>query len=183
LSISNLDSFSSAASRLVPAWATSEPAATTSRPGTALDPFVSRRRSAAVGRSFWRFIADRWTSFDPLERARAVRMFARFRPDWASEAFAAADRAFYESLPDAFTAYRGQSGAELVIGAAFALSVAGARRQAAGRRVGDGGDGRVFGLLAAKRNVALVFAASGEIVMFPAPRVDLRARRLIEVAN
>jgi hypothetical protein len=43
----------------------------------------------------------------------------------------------------------------------------------------------VFALRAAKREVALAFAAEGggEIVTFPAPRVDLRARRLIELVN
>ncbi len=51
------------------------------RPGATLDRFVNRRRSAAVGRRFWRFAAENWTAFDGIERARCVRMFARFRPD------------------------------------------------------------------------------------------------------
>ena len=168
--IFNAEGFDSLeASRLRPPLDASAPA------GATLDHFAGRRRSAAVGRRFWRFLAANWPSFDPIERARAVRMFARFRGDWSRDALSAADRAFYDGLPERFAAYRGQNGAELAIGAAFALSLDGARRQAPGRRV--------FALAAAKRDVALAFATDGELVMFPSPRVDLRARRLVEVVN
>jgi len=155
------------------------------RPGATLDCFVNRRRSTAVGHRFWRFLAENWTAFDGIERARGVRMFARFRPDWTREALGRMDRALYDSLPETFTAYRGQNGVELAVGAAFSLSLERARRQAAGRRGAEPVDPRVFALHAAKRDVALAFAADGEgeVVMFPAPRVDLRARRLIELAN
>jgi len=69
--------------------------------------------------------------------------------------------------------------------AAFTLSLERARRQATGRRGVGAADPRIFALHAVKRDVALAFVAAdeGEIVMFPAPRVDLRARRLIELAN
>ena len=155
------------------------------RPGAALDHFVGRRRSTAVGRRFWRFAAEQWAAFDAIERARCARMFARFRPDWTRDAFGPEDRAVYDSLPETFAAYRGQNGVELAAGAAFTLSLERARRQATGRRGAEAADPRVFALHAAKREVALAFAADGEgeIVMFPAPRVDLRARRLIELAN
>jgi hypothetical protein len=155
------------------------------RPGATLDCFVSRRRSTAVGRRFWRFAAENWAAFDGIERARCVRMFARFRPDWTRDALDPEGRVIHDSLPETFTAYRGQNGVELAAGAAFTLSLEQARRQASGRRGVEPTDPRVFALHAAKREVALAFAAEGggEIVMFPAPRVDLRARRLIEVAN
>jgi hypothetical protein len=155
------------------------------RLGATLDCFVNRRRSAAVGRRFWQFAAENWTAFDLVERARCVRMFARFRPDWTREALGAVDRALYDSLPETFIAYRGQNGVELAAGAAFTLSLERARRQATGRRGAEAADPRVFALHAVKRDVALAFAAAGEgeVVMFPAPRVDLRARRLIELAN
>ena len=155
------------------------------RLGATLDCFVNRRRSAAVGRRFWQFAAENWTAFDLVERARCVRMFARFRPDWTREALDRMDRALYDSLPETFIAYRGQNGVELAAGAAFTLSLERARRQATGRRGAEAADPRVFALHAVKRDVALAFAAAGEgeVVMFPAPRVDLRARRLIELAN
>jgi hypothetical protein len=155
------------------------------RPGATLEYFIGRRRSTAVGRRFWRFAAQNWAAFDGIERARCVRMFARFRPDWARDAFSFQDRTIYDSLPETFTAYRGQNGVELAAGAAFTLSLERARRQTSGRRGAELADPRVFALHAAKREVALVFFAEGEgeIVMFPAPRVDLRARRLIELAN
>jgi len=155
------------------------------RPGATLDNFANRRRSPAVGRRFWRFLAENWTAFNLVERARCVRMFARFRPDWTRDAFGPEDRAVYDSLPETFAAYRGQNGVELAAGAAFTLSLERARRQATGRRGAEAADPRVFALCAAKRDVALAFCAEGEgeIVMFPAPRVDLRARRLIELAN
>ena len=157
----------------------------TTRPGATLACFVNRRRSPAIGRRFWRFMAEHWTVFDPVERARGVRMFARFRPDWTRDALGAEGRVLYDWLPATFTAYRGQNGVELAVGAAFTLSLERARQQAAGRRDGGPDDPRVFALRAAKREVALAFSAGGEaeIVMFPAPRVDLRARRLIELAN
>jgi hypothetical protein len=65
------------------------------------------------------------------------------------------------------------------------LSLEGARRRATARRSAEPADLRIFALSAVKRDVALAFAAegAGEIVMFPTPRVDLRARRLIELAN
>jgi len=155
------------------------------RPGATLAYFVNRRRSAAVGRRFWLFLAENWTAFDAIERARCVRMFARFRPDWTRDALGPEDRVVYDSLPETFTTYRGQNGVELATGAVFTLSLERARRQATGRRGAEAADPRVFALRAAKREVALAFAADGEaeIVMFPAPRVDLRARRLIELAN
>jgi hypothetical protein len=155
------------------------------RPGATLDCFVGRRRSTAVGRRFWRFTAEHWAAFDGVERARCVRMFARFRPDWTRDALGDEDRILFDSLPETFTAYRGQNGVELAAGAAFTLSLERARRQASGRRGAEVPDPRVFALNAAKRDVALAFCADGEgeVVMFPAPRVDLRARRLIELAN
>jgi hypothetical protein len=155
------------------------------RPGATLDHFIGRRRSTAVGRRFWRFVAQNWAAFDGIERARCVRMFARFRPDWTRDALGPEDRMIYDSLPETFTAYRGQNGVELAAGAAFTRSLERARRQASGRRGAEAADPRVFALNAARREVALAFSAEGEgeIVMFPAPRVDLRARRLIELAN
>ena len=155
------------------------------RLGATLDCFIGRRRSVAVGRRFWRFVAQNWAAFDGIERARCVRRFARFRPDWARDALGAEDRVIYDSLPETFTAYRGQNGVELAAGAAFSLSLERAPRQAGGRRGAEAADPRVFALHAAKREVALAFFADGEgeIVMFPAPRVDLRARRLTELAN
>jgi len=155
------------------------------RPGATLDCFAARRRSPAIGRRFWSFLAENWAELDRIERARSVRMFARFRRDWTRDALGREGRIVYDELPEAFTAYRGQTGVELASGALFNLSLEGARRQAAGRRGGDPAEARVFALHAAKRDVALVFAGEdkGEIVMFPAPRVDLRAHRLIELAN
>jgi hypothetical protein len=155
------------------------------RPSATLDCFLNRRRSLEVGRRFWRLLAENWTAFDGIERTRCVRMFARFRSDWTRDAFDPEDCAIYDSLPETFTAYRGQNGVELAAGAAFTLSLERARRQATYRRGAEAVDPRVFALRVAKRDVALVFAADGEgeIVMFPAPRVDLRARRLIELAN
>jgi hypothetical protein len=155
------------------------------RPAATLDCFATRRRSPAVGRRFWRFLAENWAGFDRVERARCVRMFARFRPDWTRDALDCEGRSIYDSLPETFTAYRGQNGLELASGALFTLSLEGARRQAAERRGVEAVEARIFALRAARRDVALVFAADGEgeIVMFPAPRVDLRARRLIELAN
>jgi len=155
------------------------------RPGATLDCFIGRRRSTAIGRRFWRFAAENWAAFDGIERARCVRMFARFRPDWARDALGPEDCAIYDSLPETFTAYRGQNGVELAAGAAFTLSLERARRQATVRRGAEAPDPRIFALHAAKREVALAFSADGEgeVVMFPAPRVDLRARRLIELAN
>ena len=155
------------------------------RPGATLEHFIGRRRSTAVGRRFWRFAAQNWAAFDGIERARCVRMFARFRSDCTRDALDHEGRAIYESLPETFTAYRGQNGVELAAGAAFTLSLERARRQATVRRGAEAPDPRVFALQAAKREVALAFFGDGEgeIVMFPAPRVDLRARRLIELAN
>jgi hypothetical protein len=153
--------------------------------GATLERFIGRRRSPAVGRQFWRFAAQNWAAFDGIERARCVRMFARFRPDWSRDALSPEDCAIYDSLPPTFTAYRGQNGVELATGAAFSLSLEQARRQASGRRGAEAIDPRVFALHAAKRDVALAFAGEGggEVVMFPAPRVDLRTHRLIALAN
>ena len=108
----------------------------------------------------------------PVPIGRATRSTARVAP-------------YTSRCPETFTAYRGQNDGGFAAGAAFTLSLERARRQASGRRGAEAADPRVFALHAAKREVALAFAAEGEgeIVMFPAPRVDLRARRLIELAN
>ena len=135
------------------------------RPGATLGAFAARRRSPAIGRRFWRLVAENWADFDCVERARGVRMFARFRPDWTRDALALADRAAYDALPEAFTLYRGQNGVELAAGAAFTLSREAARGYALGRAAARP---TVLALEARKREVALVFAGGdGAIVLFP----------------
>ena len=143
--------------------------------GATLDHFAGRRRSAAVGRRFWRFVASNWPGFDLIERARAVRMFARFRADWSRDALSAVDRAFYDGLPASSPPIAART-------APSWRSAPPSRCRSTARAVRRRGR-RVFALAAAKRDVALAFAADGEVVMFPTPRVDLRARRLVEVVN
>lgn len=139
------------------------------RPGGALDYFFMRRRSTVIGEQFWNVVARGWTDFNSVERTRSARLFSRFRSYWTPDVLAPEDRAFYDELPDDFTAYRGQNGMELAAGAAFTLSEDVARRCAAGRRNVRYSDPTILCLRAAKRDVALALTARDEeeIVLFP----------------
>ena len=139
------------------------------RPGLALDYFFMRRRTATIGEQFWTVVAKGWTDFNSLERMRAARLFSRFRPYWTPEFFTDENRAFYDSLPEAFTAYRGQNGTEIAAGGVFTLSKAVARNYALGRRTVRHCDPTIVSLRVAKSDVALAFSGRDdeEIVLFP----------------
>ena len=139
------------------------------RPGVALDYFFMRRRSTAIGEQFWNVVARRWADFNAFERTRSARLFWRYRPYWTPDILLPEDRAFYDMLPDEFTAYRGQNGAELAGGGCFTLSKEVARRCAFGRRNVRYADPTIVSLRLMKEDVALAFAARDgeEIVLFP----------------
>jgi hypothetical protein len=139
------------------------------RPGAALDHFFMRRRSSTIGEQFWNFVAREWPGFNPIERTRSARLFSRYRPYWSPDRLSREDRAFYDSLPEHFTAYRGQNGVELAAGGSFTLSETVARHYAAGRRKISYTDPTVLALHVVKADVALAFAARDEmeIVLFP----------------
>jgi hypothetical protein len=141
----------------------------TPRPGVALDYFFMRRRSTAIGEQFWNVVAGGWAGFNPIERMRCARLFSRYRFYWTPDILSPEDRAFYDKLPDEFTAYRGQNGAELAGGGAFTLSEDVARRCALGRRNFRYPDPTILSLRVMKKEVALAFAARDgeEIVLFP----------------
>ncbi len=73
------------------------------------------------------------------------------------------------SLPECFTAYRGQNGVELAAGGAFTLSESRARGHATGRRGISHSDPIVLSLSVSKADVAMAFASGDqdEIVLFP----------------
>jgi hypothetical protein len=152
----------------------------TRRPGAALDHFSMRRRSAAIGEQFWNFVARQWPGFNPIERTRWARLFARYRPYWTPDCLSPEDRAFYAKLTDEFTAYRGQNGVELAAGGSFTLSKEIARGYALGRRAISFADPTVLALRVAKSDVALAIAARDEeeIVLFPALRSHARPEAL-----
>ncbi len=159
----------------------------TRRPGAALDHFFMRRRSAAIGERFWNFVAGQWPGFNPIERTRWVRLFSRYQSYWTPDILSPADRAFYDELPDEFTAYRGQNGAELAVGGSFTLSREVARGYAMGRRNISYCDPTVVSLRVVKKDVALALTARDEkeIVLFPAvwSNVRLEARRRARVRH
>ncbi len=152
----------------------------TPRPGASLDYFFMRRRSATIGEQFWTFVVREWQGFNPIERTRSARLFSRYRPYWTSEFLSAQDREFYASLPDCFTAYRGQNGVELAAGGSFTLSESVARGHASGRRKISYSDPTVLSLRVTKADVALAFAApaENEIVLFPAQWSSFRPEAL-----
>lgn len=146
------------------------------RLGGAVDYFFARRRSTAIGARFWSFVADGWASFDAIERTRCARLFARYRPYWSPEILSAADRAFYNALPDDFVVYRGQNGTELPVAGAFTLSLALARRAALGRRNVRYAEPTVVSLAVSKKEIALAFADREEEAIVPFPSQAILAR-------
>ncbi len=142
----------------------------TPRPGAALDYFFMRRRSATIGEQFWGFVIREWPGFNVVERTRSARLFSRYKAFWTPDALPDKDRRFYDSLPESFTAYRGQNGVELAAGGAFTLSETRAWAHASGRRNISYSDPTVLSLNLAKADVALAFANADEdeIVLFPA---------------
>jgi hypothetical protein len=139
------------------------------RAGAVLDHFVMRRRSSTIGAQFWNFIAREWPAFDPIGRTRSARLFSRYRRYWTPERLSPEDRAFYDLLPEHFTAYRGQNGLVLAAGASFTLCEAIARHHAGGRRNISYAEPTVLTLHVMKADVALAFATrqEKEIVLFP----------------
>jgi hypothetical protein len=155
----------------------------TQRPGAALDHFFMRRRSATIGEQFWNLVVREWSRFNSIERIRSARLFSRFKPYWSPDFLAPDDRAFYDSLPENFTAYRGQNGVELAAGGSFTLSEVVARGHALGRRNISYSDPTVISLHIVKNDVALALTArgEGEIVLFPAPWNNSRPEALHSV--
>jgi hypothetical protein len=139
------------------------------RPGLALDYFFMRRRTTTIGEQFWSVAAKGWAGFNSIERMRCARLFSRYRSYWTPDIFSREDRAFYDSLADEFTVFRGQNGLEIAAGGAFTLSSHVAQSYALGRRNVRYSDPTVISLPVMKKDVALVFAARGadEIVLFP----------------
>lgn len=139
-----------------------------------------RRRSATIGEQFWTFVVREWKGFNAIERTRSARLFTRYRSYWSADAFSAQDRDFYDSLPDTFTAYRGQNGVEVAAGGAFTLSESLAFSHASGRRNISYSDPTVLSLRVAKADVALALATNEahEIVLFSALYAGLRAEAL-----
>jgi hypothetical protein len=159
----------------------------TQRPGVVLDYFFMRRRSAAIGEQFWNVVAGGWADFNLIERTRCVRLFSRYQSYWTPDILSPEDRAFYDSLADEFTAYRGQNGVELATGGSFTLSEAVAHRYALGRRNVRYVDPTILSLRVAKKDVALALTARDEeeIVLFPAvwSNVRLKARHPARVTH
>jgi len=151
-------------------------------PAVEIFDFLSHHwRSGRIGRNFWRCAARRWTSFNRAEIARCVRAFSPLRPYWSAEIFADEDRAFYDSLPEAFTVYRGQNGAEALTGRCFSLSQEVARAYAFGRRNFRYAEPCVIALAATKRDVALAVASRGEseVVLFRGGWVNARTQAFV----
>jgi hypothetical protein len=96
-------------------------------------------------------------------------LFWGYRPYWTPDILWPEDRAFYDKLPDEFTAYRGQNGAELAGGGAFTLCKEVARRCALGRRNVRYADPTILSLRLMKEDAALAFATRDgeEFVLFP----------------
>lgn len=152
----------------------------TQRPGASLDHFFMRRRSETIGNQFWSFVAREWQGFNPIERTRSARLFSRYKAYWTPDNLSSRDRDFYDSLPDHFTAYRGQNGVELAAGGSFTICEAVARAHAAGRRSISYADPTVLSLRVAKADIALAFAPrhEDEIVLFPTLWSNLRPEAL-----
>ena len=150
------------------------------RPGASLDYFFMRRRSATIGEQFWTFVLREWPRFDPIERTRSARLFARYRSFWTLAALPEDDRAFYESLPENFLVFRGQNGAELAAGGSFTLSEQLARSHATGRRKMSYADPTVLSLRVTKSDVAFAYLGgeAHEIVLFPTLPSGQRPARL-----
>ena len=146
------------------------------RPGAALDYFFMRRRSAAIGEQFWNAVARGWPGFNPIERTRWARLFSRYKPYWTPDILSPEDRAFYDELPEDFTAYRGQNGVELAAGGSFTLSLDVAQGYALGRRNISYSDPTIVSLRVMKKHVALAFTArdEDEIVLFSAHSSNVR---------
>ena len=146
------------------------------RPSAVLDYFFMRRRSAAIGEQFWNVVARQWPGFNPIERTRWARLFTRFKSYWTPDILSPEDRAFYDGLPDDFTAYRGQNGAELAAAGSFTLSRDVAHRYALGRRNISYSEPTIVSLRVMKKHVALAFTArdEDEVVLFSAHCAELR---------
>jgi hypothetical protein len=165
--ISSPDSFSSEQPLVYPEAAR--------RPGAALDYFFMRRRSAAIGEQFWNAVARGWPGFNPIERTRWARLFSRYKSYWTPDILPPEDRAFYDELPEEFTAYRGQNGVELAASGSYTLSREVAQGYALGRRNISYSDPTILSLRVMKTHVALAFTARDEeeIVLFSAQSSNL----------
>jgi hypothetical protein len=125
-------------------------------------------------------ISSRGNGRASIQRTRSARLFSRYRRYWTAECLSLEERAFYDSLPKHFTAYRGQNGVELAAGGSFTLSEAAARHDAVGRRKINYADPTVLALRVMKADVALAFAKrhETEIVLFPTPSNSTRSEAM-----
>jgi hypothetical protein len=61
-----------------------------------------------VAEPIWRLIHAEWNSFDAIPHKQFAIIFREHRSEWRPNFLSPKDRAFYDSLPARFQAYRGQ---------------------------------------------------------------------------
>jgi hypothetical protein len=61
------------------------------------------------GEQFWRILHNEWSGFDAIDHFVMEQLLTSFASDWEADYLGAEDRAFYDSLPQIVTVYRGQN--------------------------------------------------------------------------
>jgi hypothetical protein len=135
----------------------------------------------------WRLIHSEWNAFDAIPHRDFAILFNRYRSAWRADYLNAADfleednRKFYDTLPDRFVVYRGQSALH-VAGLSWTLDHKVAAGFARGHRCFWNKYPVVISATISKKNVAGAYVGreESEIVIFTPQCAYARKYELIE---
>lgn len=119
------------------------------------------------GEQFWTILHSQWSGFDAIDHFRMEQVINAFGCDWSVEYLDEVDRAFYDTLPEMVTIYRGQS-AQSMLGLAWTTDYEVAKGFALGHRGYCCPDPVIIKGTIAKRDVAGAYAnrEESEILLF-----------------
>ncbi|KUF12399.1 hypothetical protein [Pseudoponticoccus marisrubri] len=125
----------------------------------------------ALGKVFWRLIAEEWTGFDAIPHGWFHLLFHRMRPYLTNDVMRPEDSAAFNALPEEFTIYRGTD-AEALPGLSWTLDRQTALEFARGHR-GIENSAPVLLSTSVKRSDVALFLKEreeAEILLFAPPK-------------
>ncbi len=131
-------------------------------------------------KQFWTILHDQWSSFDAIDHFVMEQVISGFSEEWSADYLNEEDRAFYDSLPDMVTVYRGQ-GATQYTGLSWTTDYEVAKAFALGHRRHNPADPVIIKANVAKCDIAGAYAnrEESEIIVFTPSNLEIIGREAI----
>jgi len=130
---------------------------------------------------FWTVFHNEWTGFDAIDHFIMEQLIGNNAHAWRAEYMNEEDRAFYDSLPDTITIYRGQ-GSQSYPGLSWTTDYTVAESFALGHRGHNRPDPIVIVATVSKSDIAGAYAnrEESEIVLFTPDYVEIVERKQLQ---